>query len=97
LETINSTNVTAVFTGTVPFPSCYKPDFTQFSDSINHQSIFFLRHPRIMTSNSGSSQKDISSVNILVLNFKRKVGKPIVVQRAPQWPKLEQEQTRFIG
>lgn len=31
-----------------------------------------------MTSNSGSSQKDISSVNILVLNFKRKVGKSMM-------------------
>lgn len=31
-----------------------------------------------MMSNSGSSQKDISSVNILVLNFKMKVKKSIM-------------------
>lgn len=31
-----------------------------------------------MTSNSGSSQEDVSSVNILVLNFKRKVGKSVM-------------------
>lgn len=78
LEAINSTNATAIFTGTLLFPSCYKADSTEFSENINHQSLVFLQYARIMTSNSGSSQKDISSVNILVLNFKRKVGKSIM-------------------
>lgn len=65
LETIYKTNRTGILIDTLPSPY-YKPDSTLFSERTKayFPPLSKKMHIRIMKSNTVSSQKDISYVNI---------------------------------